>query len=130
MSDTNKNVVITKAARVKLVRARAGDIILPKIVKMAFGDGGVDGDGKVIPPTENQTALRHEFYRKDITGHTYTVDTTCRYECELDFGECAGEEISEIALIDEDGDAVGIKTFTRKGKDDDVKETFWLDDIL
>ena len=130
MSDTNKNVVITKAARIKLLQARAGDIVLPKIVKMAFGDGGVDADGTVIPPSENQTALTSEFFRKNISGHTYPEETKCRYECELDFNDCVGKEISEIALIDEDGDAVGIKTFTRKGKDDDVKQTYWLDDIF
>ena len=37
MSATNKNVVITKAARMKLVKARAGAITLPKVVGMAFG---------------------------------------------------------------------------------------------
>lgn len=130
MSDTNKNVIITKAARMKLVRARAGDIALPKITGMAFGDGGVDASGTVIPPTENQTGLRGEFFRKAVTGHTFPKDTTCRYECTLAQDECVGKEISEIALYDEDGDIVGIKTFTRKGKDDDVEQTYWLDDIF
>lgn len=130
MSNTNKNVIITKIARMKLVKARAGDIALPKIVGMAFGNGGVDETGKVIPPTENQTGLRSEFFRKAVTGHTFPEDTTCRYECTLAQDECVGEEISEIALYDADGDIVGIKTFTRKGKDDDVEQTYWLDDIF
>ena len=130
MSSTNKNVIITKTARVKLVKARAGDITLPKIIGMAFGNGGVDSEGTVIPPTENQTTLNHEIYRKPVTGHTFPEDTTCRYECTLGLDELVGEEISEIALYDEDGDIVGIKTFTRKGKDDDVEQTYWLDDIF
>ena len=41
-AEKNKNVVITKKAREKLVKARAGAIALPKIVGMAFGNGGVD----------------------------------------------------------------------------------------
>ena len=130
MSDTNKNVLITKIAREKLVKARAGDIEMAKVVGMAFGDGGVDEEGTVIPPAENQTTLRHEIFRKPCSGHTFTTDTTCRYECTLALNECVGKEISEIALYDEDGDLVGIKTFTRKGKDDDVEQTYWLDDIF
>ena len=130
MSATNKNVVITKKARMKLVKARAGDMALPTIAGMAFGDGGVDSSGAVIAPTENQTALNHEIYRKAVSGHTFPEDTTCRYECTLGFDELAGKEISELALYDADGDIVGIKTFTRKGKDDDVEQTYWLDDIF
>ena len=130
MSDTNKNVVITKTARKKLVMARAGDITLPVIIGMAFGDGGVDSEGTVIPPTDDQLVLRNEFFRKAISGHTYPSDTTCRYECTLALDECVGKEISEIGLFDADGDIVGIKCFTRKGKDDDVEQTYWLDDIF
>ena len=38
--------------------------------------------------------------------------------------------ISEIGLYDEDGDIVCIKAFLRKGKDDDVEQTYALDDIF
>ena len=68
MSATNKNVVITKAARMKLVKARAGAITLPKVVGMAFGNGGVEIDGTVIEPPDNQAALKNELYRKPIDG--------------------------------------------------------------
>ena len=57
-------------------------------------------------------------------------DTTCRYECTLAESELAGKEISEIGLYDTNGDIVCIKTFTRKGKDDDVEQTYVLDDIF
>ncbi len=40
--EKNKNVIITKKAREKLVKARAGAIQLPKIAGMAFGNGGVE----------------------------------------------------------------------------------------
>lgn len=127
---TNKNAVITKKGRQNLVRARAGVIQLPKIVGMAFGDGGVDAGGNVVPPAESQTGLTNELYRKAIDGYSFPEDTTCRYECTLTESELAGEEISEVGLYDENGDIVCIKTFTRKGKDDDVEQTYALDDIF
>lgn len=130
MSETNKNVIITVASRRKMVQARAGAINLPKIVGMAFGNGGVDSAGKVIAPTENQSGLTSEIYRKEIDQYSFPEETTCRYECTLSESELAGEEISEIGLYDEEGDIVCIKTFTRKGKDDDVEQTYVLDDIL
>lgn len=126
----NKNVVITKAAREKLVKARAGAITLPKVVGMAFGNGGVSTDGTVIKPSDAQTALANELYRKVIDKYSFLSDTTCRYECTLTDSELAGEEISEVGLYDEEGDIVCIKNFTRKGKDDDVEQTYALDDIF
>ena len=111
MSEKSQNVVITKAARKKLVRARAGAIVLPKVVGMAFGDGGVDAGGNIVPPVEGQSSLANELYRKPIDGYSFPDDTTCRYECTLMEPELAGEEISEIGLYDEDGDILCIKAF-------------------
>lgn len=132
MSDKSQNVIVTKAARRKLVMARAGVITLPKVVGMAFGDGGVDSSGTIIPPVEGQDTLANELYRKPIDGYSFPEgsDTTCRYECTLLESELAGQEISEIGLYDEDGDILCIKTFKRKGKDDDVTQTYSLDDIF
>ena len=130
MGETNKNVVITKKARMKLVKARAGAITLPKIVGMAFGNGGVDENGTVIEPLDTQMTLASELYRKPIDEYSFPEDCICRYECTLLENELAGEEISEIGLYDEDGDIVCVKNFTRKGKDDDVEQTYVLDDIF
>lgn len=129
-AEKNRNVVITKKAREKLVKARAGAIQLPKVVGMAFGDGGVDSSGAVIPPTEAQEALAHELYRKPVDRYTFPEDTTCRYECTLGESELAGQEISEVGLYDADGDIVCIKAFLRKGKDGDIEQTYTLDDIF
>lgn len=128
--DKNKNVIITRKAREKLVKARAGAIQLPKITGMAFGNGGVNASGEVIPPVETQGELANEIFRKEIDGYSFPADLTCRYECTLAESELAGEEISEVGLYDEEGDIVCIKTFTRKGKDDDVEQTYTLDDIF
>lgn len=125
-----KNVVITKKGREKLVKARAGAITLPKLVGMAFGTGGVTADGTVIPPTDMQSKLNKEVYRKEIDGYSFLEPTTCRYECTLGETELAGVEISEIGLYDTEGDIVCIKTFSRKGKDDDAEQTFVLNDVF
>lgn len=130
MSGTNKNVVITKKARMKLVKARAGAITLPKVIGMAFGNGGVRADGTVIEPQETQSALAHELYRKPVDKYSFPEDCICRYECTLLETELAGKEISEIGLYDQEGDILCIKNFTRKGKDDDVEQTYVLDDIF
>ncbi|MBQ9720313.1 MAG: phage tail protein [Oscillospiraceae bacterium] len=125
-----ENVIITVTARKKMVQARAGDIVLPKLVGMAFGNGGVDASGNVVAPTEDQTELKSELFRKAVDGHSYPSETTCRYECMLTEAELAGEKISEIGLYDADGDLACIKTFTEKGKDADLEMTFTLDDVF
>jgi len=130
VSDQNKNVIITKASRMKLVRARAGAITLPPIVGMAFGDGGVDEQGEPVCPDEGQSGLSNELYRKAIDGYSFPEDTTGRYECTLSESELAGEYISEIGLYDSEGDIVCIKTFRKKGKDEDVEQAYVLDDIF
>lgn len=126
MSTTN--LVITAKAREKLVKARAGDITLPAIVGMAFGDGGVDAGGTPIPPSSSATALTHELLRKAVSGHSFPVATTCRYVCTLAENELVGKNISELGLYDSSGDLVCIKTFTPKGKDGDIELTFNVDD--
>lgn len=133
MSTINKNVVITTTAREKLVKARAGDITLPAITGMAFGDGGVNPDGSVITPAASQTELANELLRKPLDaedGHTYPSGMTCRYKCTLSESELAGKEISEIGIYDADGDIVAIKNLVRKGKDDDIEMSFTIDDIF
>lgn len=122
------DAVVTLAARKKMVRARAGEAPLPKIVGVAFGSGGVDGDGAVITPDGAQTALNQEITRKPVDKYTFLSDTKCRYECTLAEGELTGEFISEAALYDEDGDLVAVKNFLPKGKDGDLEMVIQIDD--
>ena len=125
-----ENVIITKKARENMVKARAGAVVLPKIKGMAFGDGGVNADGTVIKPTEDQAALANELFRKEINSYEFVNDTTCRYTCTLAEPELAGEDISEVGLYDENGDIMCIKNFKAKGKDGDMEMTFTLDDVF
>ena len=124
------NAVVTVKSREKLLKARAGAILLPKIVGFAFGNGGADVDGNVISPDEKQVELNSELLRKNIDNYTITSDTTCRYECTLAENELVGEKISEIALYDAEGDLVAIKTFSPKEKDGDFQMTFQVDDVF
>lgn len=124
------NTVITKTARKKLVKARAGAAALPAIVGMVFGDGGVDGENNVIPPAEEQTGLNNELFRKAVDSYEFISETACRYECTLEGDELAGSYISEIGLCDSEGDVICIKSFTQKGKDSDMEMTFSIDDVF
>lgn len=122
--------VTTTVAKKKMLLARAGDAALPKIVKMAFGNGGVTSGGVIIEPTEDQTDLNSEIGRYDITSHEVISDTRIKYYCKLGESTLAGKEISELALVDEDGDLVTIKNFAAKGKDGDFTFTFAINDTM
>lgn len=124
--------VITKVGRKKLCMAHSGDADLPKIVKMAFGDGGVTSEGAVIDTTGGETALKNELLKKDIESHTYVNEgqTTCRYKVTLEKTELANKTISEQGLFDEEGDLIAYKTFLPKGKDGDMEFIFEMDEIF
>lgn len=124
------NALVTLMARNKMLRARAGEITLPRITEFAFGNGGIDGSGQPKEPTDTQSELNNEIFRKPIDGYKMLSATKCRYTCTLLNSELAGENISEIGLVDEDGDLVAIKNFKSKGKDDDLEMEFQLDDTF
>jgi phage-related tail fiber protein len=124
------NAVVTIKAREKMLKARAGEATLPKIVGFAFGNGGVDSGGNVIEPSEESNSLSNELLRKKIDGYQFTSNLVCRYSCTLEKTELAGYKISELALYDEDGDLVAIKNCLPKGKDDDLEMTFQIDDSM
>ena len=124
------DAVITLKARKKMVQARAGTITLPPNVGMVFGTGGVDEAGMPVAPSGSDEGLKQEIFRKELDSYTFTDDTTCRYLCTLEVGECDNEEISEIGLYDSEGDITAIKTFKKKGKDSDLEMTFRIDDIF
>lgn len=122
--------VITKKGREKLCKAHAGEIILPKITYMAFGKGGIGEGGQPIATTGEEVALRQELLKKEIDGHTFPSETTCRYSVRLSKQELANETISEQGLFDEEGDLIAYKTFLGKGKDSDMEFVFNMDEIF
>ena len=124
--------VITAVGRKKLCKAHAGDITLPKITKMAWGDGGGNENGAAKETTGNEIALYSELLQKDIESHSYANEgeTTCRYTSTIAKGELTGKEISEMGLYDAEGDLVAYKTFLKKGKDEDIPLIFDMDEIF
>lgn len=123
--------VITAIGRKKLCRAHAGDAALPAITKMAWGNGGVDETGQPLDTTGNEIGLYNQLLEKDIASHEYNEDqTTCYYKATLEAGELDGEEISEMGLIDADGDLVVYRTFGRKFKDADIPQTYQMQEIF
>ena len=124
--------VITVTGRRKICMAHVGDAELPAITKMAWGHGGVDGEGQHIATTGNEIGLYNELLIKDIESHEYTNEerTTCRYTATLEAGELSGEEISEMGLYDAEGDLVAYRTFLRKGKDADIPQIYDMDEIF
>ena len=122
------DAIVTLVAKTKMMKARTGEIALPKVVGIAFGKGGVDASGNVIAPDETQTTLNSELLRKEIDGYEFLSDTKCRYTCTLANDELVGSYLSEMALYDEDGDLVAIKNFLSKGKDADLEMTVQMDD--
>ena len=121
--------VITRARRINLAKITSGAVSsIPKITHIAFGDGGVGGDGQPLQPNELQTALNHEIGRYEIDSVTNPVETTNRYTVTIPESDLNGMNINEMALVDEDGQLAAVKTFLNKGKDEDVKFTFEFDD--
>lgn len=121
---------VTTRAKKKMLRARAGIAPLPKIVGMAFGDGGVNASENIVPHSADQNALHHEVFRKAISGYEEVSDIKIRYSCTLAPTELAGTYISEIGLYDADGDMVAMKSFMKKGKDGDMEATYECDDTF
>lgn len=87
---------VTTLAKKKMVKARAGISSLPKIVGMAFGDGGVDSGGTVKSHSADQNTLHHELLRKNVDGYEVLSDTKIRYRCTLAENELANTYISEV----------------------------------
>lgn len=122
--------ITTPAAKRKMLLARAGKQALPPISQMVFGTGGITDTREVIEPEEGQQELRTEIYRKDIENVEVINDTQIRYCCTLEENELVGEDISELALADAEGDLVVIKNFKAKGKDEYFTMTFKIDDTM
>lgn len=126
--------IITETGRSLLCQAHAGDIPLPAITQMAFGDGGVNPIGEVVEPTGMEEELRSEFVggRMNIYSHNYldSSQTACRYTARLSKKDLPGAAISELGLIDEEDNLIAYKTFSPKVKDDDMEFIFDMDEVF
>lgn len=128
--------VITAIGRRKLCMAHAGAITLPVIAKMVWGDGGVEENGEPKLATGKEIGLYNKVMEKELERYELIEEeesgekTTCRYTATLEKGEATGKEISEMGLLDAEGDLVAYRTFRRKGKDEDIPQTYDMDEIF
>lgn len=119
--------VITKIRRKKMAETSHTTGKIAKITHIALGSGGVDGSGNVIVPLPENVQLKNEVVRKPYTTSKKTSDTSYEYTIKLEENELVGTFISEMALIDEDGDVVAFSNFLAKGKDE-TEVTFTIED--
>lgn len=109
--------VITKTRRKKMAEASHTSGKIAKITHIALGSGGVNGDGTVIVPLAENVALKNEVVRKPYTSSTKTSETSYEYTIKLEENELVGVFISEMALIDADGDVVALRSFGLRSRD-------------
>lgn len=105
--------VKTVTGRKKRAEALANGTALPQIVKMGFGDGGLNSDGSE-KDVSTATALFNEIKQKTLTARKLN-DYTYEFEAELDSSttdaDLVGKSITEACLIDADGTPVYIENF-------------------
>lgn len=118
--------IITKVRRKKMAEAGQTGTIA-KITQIAVGSGGADAQGNIRIVSENDTQLQHELLRKAYSACRTVSDTSRMYDIRLEPDELVGENISEMMLIDEEGDPVAFMVFLPKGKDD-VETVFSIED--
>ncbi|EZH67886.1 hypothetical protein DH09_08155 [Bacillaceae bacterium JMAK1] len=120
--------VTTLYAREQMAKARAEGEALTTVLQMAFGNGGLDTDGSPMAPTGEEQKLENEIFRKDIDS--YELDgVRVKYKCTLEELELAGENINELALVDEEGNFTALRRMGNKFKDGDIEFVFEIDDI-
>lgn len=119
-------VAVPNIAKEKMAGARAGKRTLPAIVQIAFGDGGVDETGVVQMPLPTMTELNHELFRKNVDSIEPVGRLGYKYGYTIAEGELQGKSISEVALIDAEGDLASIEMF--KPRADDLDSTYYIID--
>ena len=124
------DAVFLQQARRKTLRLRAlGGEEGWKIKYMVWGDG-LASNGSAYTPTYDQTELKHEILRKEISYHYNDGLDTMVYVGFIDYDELVGSYVSEFGLADADGELVCIKTFEKKFHMNDRSMMFKIDDTI
>jgi len=103
--------VVTLKAIEKIALARHNTGTMAKISQIALGTEGVDSNGEIRTPLPQNIGLNNEIIRKSYASSTQTSNASYSYDIRLTQEELIGVPISEIALVDEDGDVVAIANF-------------------
>ncbi|TQK53836.1 hypothetical protein FB479_10849 [Brevibacillus sp. AG162] len=108
--------ITTLHARNSYAKALGGDGSFPRVVSLAFGDGGHDPSNvtkdKPIPAT--QTDLFRRVATLPVEGKSYPADGVVRFSVKLIRDKIPGNAFSEAAIVDDQGKALAIQTFGLK----------------
>ena len=118
-------VVTTDLVRGKIAKAIGETGVIARVKELAFGIGGVDENNQPIAPSTSNNSLVNEVFRIPVGSVTYPMGTTVEFEVTLDRPDQNGYELSEFGIVVEDGDFVGIQTFSIITKSDLAKLTFF-----
>lgn len=108
--------VLLKEFRRKLAKGLSGSAPSPKIGFVAFGDGGHSGKDP-IQPSDEQLGLKNELLRKPVSEILQEDEVSVTGVGQVSENELIGSEISEVALLDTDGNAIAVKNFAPKPKE-------------
>lgn len=107
--------------RQRIAARMAGGAPLAQAAFMAFGDGGHNADLTPKAPFRTATALTHEVLRKPLASLTQEDLFSATGKGVVEAGELVGARISEAAILDSNGELIGIKTFAPKFKESDER---------
>lgn len=114
--------VTLKSHRRRIAAQMAGGTPVAKVAYMAFGDGGHDSTTlKAIQPSDDQTALKHEVLRKALSAIEQKDLYSVTGRGLIEANELVGVKVSEAALVDANGNLIGIKNFAPKVKESDER---------
>lgn len=113
--------ITVNAYRRRLASAMAGIKPIAEAAHMAFGDGGHKPDLSAKAPSKDRESLNHEVLRKPLLEVSQEDPFSITGRGLVEMSELTGVAISEAALIDANGDIVGIKNFAPKVKESDER---------
>ena len=113
--------VLLKSFRERIAAHMAGNGTLYPIKDIAYGDGGHNANLQHISPSEDATALQHEVLRKEVAAVRQDDSLSVTGKGTIENNELIGTQLSEAALVDSQGNLIGIKTFAPKVKEADER---------
>lgn len=113
--------IVVNSYRQRIAARMAGGAHIAPIAFMAFGDGGHNPDYSQKAPSPSATGLNHEILRKPLASITQEDVYSVTGKGTVEANELVGAAISEAALIDANGNIVGLKVFAPKFKENDER---------
>jgi phage-related tail fiber protein len=113
--------ITVNAYRRRLAAAMAGGPPVSPAAYMAFGDGGHNTDLTAKAPSRDQESLNNEIVRKPLLDVSQEDLYSMTGRGFLETSDLIGVPVSEAALIDANGEIIGLKNFAPKVKESDER---------